>query len=77
MSLLNAASYYVETIAKVRDLFANRNAYGLTPADVNKLAKELFNIADERDEATRRVGKYSNDAVFAPKYSGVLPKLHF
>lgn len=67
MSLLNAASYYVETIAKVRDLFAHRDAYGLTLTDATKLAKELFNIADERDEATRRVGKYANDTVFAPK----------
>ena len=48
-------------------MFTHRYAYGLTPADANKLAKELFTIADERDEATRRVGKYANDAVFAPK----------
>lgn len=51
----------------MRDLFTHRDVYGLTLTDASKLAKELFNIADERDEATRRVGKYTNDAVFAPK----------
>ena len=38
-----------------------------TPADASKLARELFDLANERDEATRRVGKYANDAVFAPR----------
>lgn len=66
-TLLNAAPHYVQTIAKVQAVFANRYALGLTAADARGLANELFAIADERDEATRRVGKYANDAVFAPR----------
>jgi hypothetical protein len=66
-ALLNAAPHYVETIAKVQDVFANRYALGLTNADARTVAKELFTIADERNEAITRTGKYANDAVFAPK----------
>jgi hypothetical protein len=57
----------VETIAKVQDVFANRYALGLTVADARTVAKELFTIADERNEAITRTGKYANDAGFAPK----------
>ncbi len=66
-TLLNASPQYVETIAKVQDIFANRYELGLTIADTRTIAKKLFNIADEKDEATNRTGKYANDAVFAPR----------
>ncbi len=66
-ALLNAAPHYVETIAKVQDVFANRYELGITVADARNIAKELFTIADERDEAINKTGKYANDAVFAPK----------
>jgi len=66
-TLLNATPHYVQTIAKVQAVFANRYALGLTAAGARGLANELFAIADERDEAIRRVGKYANDAVFAPR----------
>lgn len=57
----------METIAKVQDVFANRYELGFTVADARTLAKKLFTIADERDEAIRRTGRYANDAFFAPK----------
>jgi hypothetical protein len=66
-TLLNATPHYVETIAKVQDLYATRYALSLTVSDTKNLAKELFAIADERDEAISRTDKYANDAVFAPK----------
>ena len=65
--MLNTAPHYVETIAKVKDVFANRYELDLTVADARTLAKKLFTIADERDEAIRRTGRYANDAFFAPK----------
>lgn len=65
--LLNASPHYVETIAKVKDVFANRYELGITLADARNTAKELFDIANERDEAITRTGKYEQDAVFAPK----------
>ena len=65
--LLNASPHYVETIAKVKDVFANRYELGITLADARNTAKELFNITNERDEAITRTGKYEQDAVFAPK----------
>ena len=66
-ALLNASLYVVETIAKVQDVFANRYTLGITVADARNAAKELFDIANERNEAITRTGKYENDAVFAPK----------
>ncbi len=65
--LLNSSPHYVETIAKVQDIFANRYTLGITVADARNVASELFDIASERDAASRRTGKYANDAVFAPK----------
>ena len=62
-----ASLYVVETIAKVQDVFANRYTLGITVADARNVAKELFDIANERNEAITRTGKYENDAVFAPK----------
>ena len=66
-ALLNALPHSVETIAKVQDVFANRYTLGITVADARNAAKELFDIANERNEAISRTGKYENDAVFAPK----------
>ena len=66
-ALLNASPHYVETVAKVQDVFANRYTLGITLADARNAAKELFEIANERNEAITRTGKYENDAVFAPK----------
>lgn len=66
-ALLNAAPHYVETIAKIQGLFADRYALGLTLAGARDVAKELFDIANEREAAITRTGKYENDAVFAPK----------
>lgn len=66
-TLLNTAPHYVETIAKVQDVFANRYELGFTVADARTLAKKLFTIADERDETIRRTGRYANDTFFAPK----------
>lgn len=66
-ALLNASPHYVETVAKVQDVFANRYTLGITLADARNTAKELFEIANERNEAITRTGKYENDAVFAPK----------
>ena len=66
-ALLNASPHSVETIAKVQDVFANRYTLGITVADARNVAKELFDIASERDSAINRTGKYENDAVFAPK----------
>ncbi|OJU10210.1 MAG: hypothetical protein BGN88_01935 [Clostridiales bacterium 43-6] len=65
--LLNSSPHYVETIAKVQDIFANRYTFGITVADARNVASELFDIASERDAASKRTGKYANDAVFAPK----------
>ena len=65
--LLNTRPHYVETIAKVQDVFANRYELGITLADARGAAKELFDIANERNEAITRTGKYEKDAVFAPK----------
>ena len=65
--LLNSSPHYVETIAKVQDIFANRYTLGITVADARNVASELFDIASERDAASKRTGKYANDAVFAPK----------
>ena len=65
--LLNTKPHYVETIAKIQGLFANRYVLGLTIADARNAAKELFTIANEREEAITRTGKYENDAVFAPR----------
>lgn len=66
-TLLNTSSHYVETIAKIQDVFENRYNLGITLADARNVAKELFDIANEREEATTRTGKYEQDAVFAPK----------
>ena len=66
-ALLNASPHYVETAAKVQDVFANRYTLGITLADARNAAKELFEIANERNEAITRTGKYENDVVFAPK----------
>ncbi len=65
--LLNSSPHYVETIAKVQDLFANRNELGITLADAQNAAKELFDIANERNEAITRTGRFENDVVFAPR----------
>lgn len=65
--LLNASPHYVETIARTQDVFANRYDLGITTEDARSVAKELFAIAEERDAAISRTGKYENDAVFAPK----------
>ncbi|MDP3447239.1 MAG: hypothetical protein Q8S22_04165, partial [Eubacteriales bacterium] len=65
--LLNTKPHYVETIAKVQDIFANRYALGITLADARNTAKELFDIANERNEAITKTGKYENDVVFAPR----------
>ena len=51
----------------MQDVFANRYTLGITLADARNAAKELFEIANERNEAITRTGKYENDAVFAPK----------
>lgn len=48
-------------------MFANRYTLGITLADARNVAKELSTIADEREEAYTRTGKYEQDAVFAPK----------
>jgi len=66
-ALLNSSPRYVETIAKIQDVFANRYTLGITLADARNVAKELFTIANEREEAYMRTGKYEQDAVFAPK----------
>ena len=66
-ALLNTKPHYVETIAKIQGLFANRYTLGLTLAGARDAAKELFTIADEREEASSRTGKFENDAVFAPR----------
>ncbi len=65
--LLNTSSHYVETIAKIQAVFANRYQLGISLADARNVAKELFDIANEKDEAYTRTGKYEQDAVFAPK----------
>ncbi|HWQ97961.1 MAG TPA: polymorphic toxin type 44 domain-containing protein, partial [Clostridia bacterium] len=65
--LLNSSPRYVETIAKIQDVFANRYELGITLADARNVAKELIDIANEREEAYTRTGKYQMDAVFAPK----------
>jgi hypothetical protein len=65
--LLNSSPHYVETIAKVQDIFANRYTLGITVADARNVANELFDIASERDAASKRTGKYANDAFFAPR----------
>ncbi len=67
MALLNAAPHYVETIAKVQELYANRTALGLTLYQFKELAEELFDITNARDEAINRTGKFKFDAGFAPK----------
>ncbi|MDD4311034.1 MAG: polymorphic toxin type 44 domain-containing protein [Eubacteriales bacterium] len=66
-TLLNTSSHYVETIAKIQAVFANRYQLGISLADARNVAKELFDIANEKDEAYTRTGKYEQDAVFAPK----------
>lgn len=66
-TLLNASPHYVETIARTQDVFANRYDLGITTEKARSIAKELFDIAQERDAAISRTGKYENDAVFAPK----------
>lgn len=66
-ALLNAAPHYVETIAEIQGLFADRYALGLTLAGARDAAKELFDIANEREAAITRTGKFENDAVFAPR----------
>lgn len=65
--LLNSSPRYVETIAKIQDVFANRYEMGITLTDARNVAKELFDIANEREEAYTRTGKYANDAVIVPK----------
>jgi len=65
--LLNSSPRYVETISKIQDVFANRYELGITLADARNVAKELIDIANEREEAFTRTGKYEQDAVFAPK----------
>lgn len=65
--LLNSSPRYVETISKIQDVFANRYELGISFADARNVAKELIDIANEREEAFTRTGKYEQDAVFAPK----------
>jgi Bacterial toxin 44 len=65
--LLNSSPRYVETISKIQDVFANRYELGISFADARNVAKELIDIANEREEAYTRTGKYEMDAVFAPK----------
>ena len=66
-TLLNTAPHYVETIRKIQDVFANRYDLGITLNDARNVANDLFEIANERNEAISRTGRYENDAVFAPK----------
>ena len=66
-TLLNTSSHYVETIAKIQAVFANRYQLGISLTDARNVAKELFDIANEKEEAYTRTGKYEQDAVFAPK----------
>jgi hypothetical protein len=56
------------------ELFANRYALGLTVANARNLAKELFSIADERDEAISRTGKYANDAASTEQIETLLTR---
>lgn len=67
MTILNAAPHYVETIATVQTLYANRAALGLTTSEFKELADELFAIANARDDAINRTGKFEYDRGFAPK----------
>ncbi len=67
MTILNAAPHYVETIATVQTLYANRAALGLTTSEFKELADELFAIASARDDAINRTGKFEYDRGFAPK----------
>ncbi len=67
LALLNAAPHYVETVAKVQDLFAYRTELGLTIGDAKILAKKLFAIADERNDAINRVGRFESDPNVVPK----------
>ena len=66
-TLLNTAPHYIETIRKIQDVFANRYDLGITLNDARNVAIDLFEIANERNEAISRTGRYENDAVFAPK----------
>ena len=66
-TLLNTSSHYVETIAKIQAVFANRYQLGISLTDARNVANELFDIANEKEEAYTRTGKYEQDAVFAPK----------
>ena len=67
MTILNAAPHYVETIATVQTLYANRAALGLTTSEFKELADELFAIANARDDAINHTGKFEYDRGFAPK----------
>ena len=50
-TLLNTSSHYVETIAKIQAVFANRYQLGISLTDARNVAKELFDIANEKEEA--------------------------
>ncbi len=60
--LLNASSNYVETIAKVQDIYANSKDYDLTYTEANDICKELMKIAQAREDTQSEAGQFRFNA---------------
>lgn len=61
MQLLNASTS-IETIAIVQDIQRNRVAYGLSAAEVNEIAEQLFDISNARIGAKNHAMPFSENA---------------